>query len=360
LLKIENLNIVAGKFRVKNLSLNLQSGLCHVIVGTTGSGKTLLLETIAGLRRPERGSIIFAGRDISLVEPEQRNISYLPQDLCLFPNMLVRENICYGLRINGFGREEADRRLQPLAVELDIAHLLDRHIDHLSGGERHRTALARAIISDSQLILLDEPFSSLNLGLKRKLWHYLKQLQVDRKWTMLLVTHDLEEAQLLGDDLSLIANGELVDTGPKSEVFCFPKTVSAACILGVENFLPARFEVRSNGFCEFYSPALETKLAVSASYPTLGRDDMAETCYKLGIRASDISICSSDFAGAIRGCVIENIFKKGRTATLVLRCPQKNFSLLVEADLSEIVGRAPGDDVCISIAPGSVMALIQN
>lgn len=152
MLNIENINIVAGKFRVQNLSLHLQEGLCHVLVGTTGSGKTLLLETIAGLRRQESGRITFSGRDISHLEPEQRNVSYLPQDLCLFPNMLVRENICYGLRMQGIGAAEAARRLQPLAVSLDIAHLLDRHVDHLSGGEKQRTALARTLIAADTLV----------------------------------------------------------------------------------------------------------------------------------------------------------------------------------------------------------------
>ena len=360
MLKLENINITAGKFRVKNLSLPLQSGMCHVIVGTTGSGKTLLLETIAGLRRQESGRISFGERDISHLEPELRDVSYLPQDLCLFPNMRVRENICYGLRLRGISIQEAESRLQPLAIELDIAHLLDRHIAHLSGGERHRTALARAIISDSPLILLDEPFASLNLGLKRKLWHYLKDLQTKRKWTLLLVTHDLEEAQLLGDDLSLIANGELVDSGPKSEVFCYPETVSAACILGAENFLPAEFSGRSDGFCYFYSPALEAKIAVSQNYPTLTGDNSEKSCFKLGIRASDIAICGPDSATAIKGCIIDNIFRKGKTATLVLRCPQKNFSLLAEVPLADIAAHVPGDSVCIHIAPGTAMALIQS
>ncbi|OGK07945.1 MAG: hypothetical protein A2W80_03310 [Candidatus Riflebacteria bacterium GWC2_50_8] len=362
MLNIENINIVAGKFRVQNFSLRLQEGLCHVLVGTTGSGKTLLLETIAGLRRQESGIITFADRNISHLEPELRNVSYLPQDLCLFPNMLVRENICYGLRMKGIGAAEAARRLQPLAVSLDIAHLLDRHVDHLSGGEKQRTALARTLISDNPMVLLDEPFSSLNLGLKRKLWHLLKKMQREQGWTLLLVTHDLEEALLLGDDLSLIANGMLVDSGPKNQVYCYPKTVSAACILGTENFLPGEFVGRSDGLCNFHCPDFPANLSVSASYPTLAGDNLDKLRFKLGIKAADIKLCRPDSAGAgaVGCCSIEAIHEKGRTATLVLRSKTSNLTMLAEVSLKELAGHVPGDEVGISISPEAIMALVEK
>ena len=360
MLNIENLSIVAGNFRVKNLSLSLQAGLCHVLVGTTGSGKTLLLETLAGLRQQESGSISFSGRSIGHLDPEQRQISYLPQDLCLFPNMLVRENICYGLRMKGIDAVEASRRLQPLAVSLDIAHLLDRHVDHLSGGEKQRTALARAIICDNSLLLLDEPFSSLNLGLKRKLWHLLKKLQSEHKLTLLMVTHDLEEALFLGDDLSLIANGVLIDSGPKNQVYCYPKTVSAACILGTENFLPVEFADKSDGLCHFYCPDLSARLAVPASYPTLAGDNLDKICFRLGVKSSDVKICSVSSTNAVARCRIEAIHEKGRTATLVLRSQQNVFTLVAEVPLKELAGQAPGDEVGVSIAPEAIMALVES
>lgn len=360
MLKIDNVNITAGSFKVKNVSLNLQEGLCHVLVGTTGSGKTLLLETIAGLRRQESGSITFAGNDIGNLEPEQRHISYMPQDLCLFPNLTVRENVCYSLRMKKMAGAEAAQRLQPIAEALDILHLLDRQVDNLSGGEKHRTALARAIIAENQLLLLDEPFASLNLGIKRKLWHLLKKLQRQHGFTLLLVTHDLEEALFLGDDLSLIANGNLLDSGPKNQIYCYPKTVSAACILGTENFLKSRFVEKSGDFCYFHCPDLSSRVAVSATYPGLSAPLPEGAGFRLAIRAADVNICKPDAQNIIARLKIEFIYERGRTASLVLRSLQGDLAMTAEVPIKEIVGLAPGNFIGIKIAPEVIMALAES
>ncbi len=360
MLKLDNVNITAGSFKVKNISLNLQEGLCHVLVGTTGSGKTLLLETIAGLRRQESGSITFSGQDIGNLEPEHRHISYLPQDLCLFPNLTVRENVCYSLFIKKIDRAETARRLEAIANALDIAHLLDRQVDNLSGGEKHRTALARAIIAENMLLLLDEPFASLNLGIKRKLWHLLKKLQRQHGFTLLLVTHDLEEALFLGDDLSLIANGNLLDSGPKNQIYCYPRTVSAACILGTENFLKSKFVEKSGDLCHFHCPDLSCRVAVSAAYPGLS-DSLSEGAgFSLAIRATDISICKPDAQNIIARLKIEYIYERGRTASLVLRSSQGDTALTAEVPIKEVAGLAPGNFIGIKIAPEVIMALAEG
>jgi ABC-type Fe3+/spermidine/putrescine transport system ATPase subunit len=210
------------------------------------------------------------------------------------------------------------------------------------------------------MVLLDEPFSSLNLGLKRKLWHLLKKMQREHGWTLLLVTHDLEEALLLGDDLSLIANGALVDSGPKNQVYCYPKTVSAACILGTENFLPAEFAGRSDGLCYFHCPDFPAKLSVSASYPTLAGDSLDKLRFKLGIKAADIKLCRADSASAAGCCSIEAIHEKGCTATLVLRSKNAAITLLAEVALKDLVGHALGDEVGIIISPEAIMALVER
>ncbi|EKD82195.1 MAG: hypothetical protein ACD_39C01431G0005, partial [uncultured bacterium] len=226
--------------------------------------------------------------------------------------------------------------------------------------EKQRTALARTLISDNPMVLLDEPFSSLNLGLKRKLWHLLKKMQREQGWTLLLVTHDLEEALLLGDDLSLIANGELVDSGPKNQVYCYPKTVSAACILGTENFLPGEFVGRSDGLCNFHCPDFPANLSVSASYPTLAGDNLDKLRFKLGIKAADIKLCRVDSAGAAGCCNIEAVLEKGRTATLVLRSKTSGLTILAEVSLKELIGHAPGNEVGIIISPDAIMALVER
>lgn len=219
------------------VNLEIMPGSCHVLVGPTGSGKTLILESIVGLRTLDKGKIFWQGSDITASSIEQRGISYVPQDLALFPHLTVRENIAYGLRIRKMPEQEQKKIVESLAESIGISQLLDRPIQNLSGGERQRTALARALAPGNKLLLLDEPLSALHSSMKREIWILLKKIQKEYDFTILMVTHDLEEAFFLGDYISILFHGELVQSGVKNEVFGYPKDSSIARFLGVENIL---------------------------------------------------------------------------------------------------------------------------
>ncbi len=168
--------------------------------GRQGAGKSLLLETILGIKKPDAGRILLDGQDITSLPPEQRDIAYVPQDLGLFPNMSPLDNILFGARIRKIDSETIRRRLDYLTEHLNLGPVISRpSIFTLSGGEKQRIAFARAIITKPRVLFLDEPFSALDSYIKREVQFQLKRLQKTIDLTIFHVTHDQEEAFLMAD-----------------------------------------------------------------------------------------------------------------------------------------------------------------
>jgi len=240
MIEIRGLNLALGSFRIENLDLILQEGVFNVLLGPTGSGKTLILESIIGLRSFQSGKILIGGKEIQNLSPEKRGISYVPQDLALFPHLTVRENILYGLRAQkkSFGVNE--NPLDRLIDVLKIKHLLDRYPQGLSGGEKQRVALGRALAPSPRLLLLDEPLAALDPALKAEIQQLLISLHYSLKFTALHVTHDLEEAYLLGDRITVLIEGRTEQSGKRQDVFLRPQTVKVAQFLGLRNLFPER------------------------------------------------------------------------------------------------------------------------
>lgn len=193
MLIIEDLQLTIGNF-ILEACLSVKDGEYFCIIGPNGSGKTLLLEVIAGLRTITKGRIFFNNIEITTLPPHQRGFGYVPQDYALFPNLSVQENIC-------FASGEWDNRLHALCEELGILHLLDQKPHTLSGGEAQRVALARALAINPKLLLLDEPLSSLDPITKKKLWLMLRRLHSEHELTIIHVTHDFEEAFVLAGEM---------------------------------------------------------------------------------------------------------------------------------------------------------------
>jgi ABC-type Fe3+/spermidine/putrescine transport system ATPase subunit len=240
MIEIQGLKIAAGNFRIENLDLILPEGGYHVLLGPTGSGKTLILESIIGLRNLEGGKIRVGGKEIQNLPSEQRGISYVPQDLALFPHLTVRDNLLYGLRAQRRFAEKNEDHLDRLIDALKIGHLLDRYPQGLSGGEKQRVALGRALAPSPQLLLVDEPLVALDPGLRNEIQQLLISLHRSLKFTALHVTHDLEEAYLLGDTITVLIGGRVEQRGKREEVFLRPNTVKVAEFLGLRNLFPER------------------------------------------------------------------------------------------------------------------------
>jgi molybdate/tungstate transport system ATP-binding protein len=199
LIAITNLAIQQGKFALANISFIVPAGQYAVLMGKSGCGKSTILETIAGLRHPKAGVISLAGRDVTDFSPSARNIGYVPQDGALFPTMNVRENLSFALDIRGTARVDTDKRVAELAEWLELTHLLDRRTSFLSGGEKQRVALGRALAFQPAVLLLDEPLASLDDETRDHLIELLIRFRDKRQVTALHITHSRAEAERIGD-----------------------------------------------------------------------------------------------------------------------------------------------------------------
>jgi molybdate/tungstate transport system ATP-binding protein len=214
---VENLSNSWPSFSLKNINLAVSEGSYFVLLGPTGSGKTLLLEAIAGAYSPTEGRIIVAGEDVSHLPPEKRRISYAPQNYLLFENMSVRKNIEYGLHAKGIEEQERQKRSKHLLEMLGISHLVDRFPKNLSGGERQRVSLARALAVEPRAVLLDEPLSAVDAETKNTIIDYLRRVHTETGVTVIHVTHDLLEAAALADTIGVIRDGEIREVGSPLE-----------------------------------------------------------------------------------------------------------------------------------------------
>ncbi len=216
-----------GRFHLSDVTVSLAAGEYGVVIGPAGSGKTTMLEVIAGLLAPERGSVTIGGRDAHRMRPEERELSLVYQHAFLFPHLSVRENVAYGAR--------DDAVLREVEARLDVASLYSRDVLALSGGERQIVALARALARRPKLLLLDEPFSALDPRRRTLVRREVRAMHREWGLTTLQVTHDFAEAGLLGDRAVLLDAGRVLQQGTPAEVFRKPASPYVAEFLGAEN-----------------------------------------------------------------------------------------------------------------------------
>jgi ABC-type sugar transport system ATPase subunit len=231
MLKIRDLAFQAGDFRIEVADLAVAAGEYFVLLGPNGSGKTLLLACLCGLLRAERGSIVVAGQDVTHLEPRRRQIGYVPQDYGLFPHMDVARNITFALRVRGVAHEAALERLTPLVDLLDLRRLLAHWPLTLSGGERQKVALARALAIQPAILLLDEPVSALDWPTRAEVLEQLRRVQKELGVTTLHVCHSLDEATAVADRAGVMVGGRLAQTGRLEELIANPANAQVARLL---------------------------------------------------------------------------------------------------------------------------------
>ncbi len=234
---IKNLKVKLKNFSLNNINLSLKRGTIHALLGPSGAGKSTLIKTILGVIKPTYGAIFVENKDYTNVALHQRDFGYVAQNLALFPHLSVKENILFALRVK---RQKDDAFFQKLIHKAQIANLLDRFPDTLSGGQKQRVALVRAFIAKPKLLLLDEPFSALDVTLKMQMWELLKQLQKELGITTLLVTHDLDEASYLAENASIIIDGKIEQSDCIRTILQKPKNKKVANYLGKHNIVPAK------------------------------------------------------------------------------------------------------------------------
>jgi ABC-type Fe3+/spermidine/putrescine transport system ATPase subunit len=240
MIKIEGLTIHFDSFKITDLDIQIREGEFHFLLGPTGSGKTLILESIIGLHKPKRGKISIGDRQVQNLPPERREISYVPQDLSLFPHLKVKENILFGIKAKNLDLKNYDDHIDALIDVMRIGHLLERFPAHLSGGEKKRVALLRALAPKPKLLLLDEPLSGLDPSIKTEIEYLLKILHSSFRPTTLCVTHDFEEAYFLGDGITICIDGKVEQMGERDDIFLRPRSRKVAQFLGAKNLYRAK------------------------------------------------------------------------------------------------------------------------
>jgi len=257
---------ISDEIVLDDVSLSVRDGEYFVILGPTGSGKTVLLETIAGVRMPSSGKILVDGRDVSAVPIERRNVGFVYQDYMLFPHLNVSENIRFGLRtrkFSGLTPKQADDRVKRVAELLGIGHMASRDVATLSGGERQRVALARALVTGPDALLLDEPLSALDPRTREVLQLELKKLHGRIRTTTIHVTHDFEEAMRLADRIAVMSGGRIMQTGTPEQVFRKPETRLVAEFVGADNLFEGTAS-SSGGVCRIRVKGVAKELSALA------------------------------------------------------------------------------------------------
>jgi molybdate transport system ATP-binding protein len=219
IIEIKNFSAHLGNFKLRNINLDVKRNEIFAILGKTGSGKTVLLESVAGFYKGKTGDICIEGNNITETPLEKRGIGFVYQDFGLFPHMTAFGNIAYGLKMKKIQRAECYKRIQKIANQLSISHVLDQYPGTLSGGERQRTALARALVLQPKVLLLDEPFSSLDPITKKEMYRQIREIHKIFGCTILFVTHDFTEAQTMADRIGIMSNGELKSIRNKMDLF---------------------------------------------------------------------------------------------------------------------------------------------
>lgn len=231
-----------NNFILKDIKFEIEKGEFVCLLGRSGSGKSTLLKIVAGLDRDYKGGISLENEDIESARKSGK-ISMVFQEDLLFPHLDVFENIAFGLRIAKYNKDKIGVKVGEILKRLDLENMKNKYPNELSGGERQRVSIGRALVTDPKLLLMDEPFSALDYNLKKAMQKLVKRLQKDLGVTTLFITHDRDEAFILGDKVGVMENGRLVALESGEKLYNFPKTLYVAKFLGIENiFLKENFE----------------------------------------------------------------------------------------------------------------------
>ncbi|MBF9030013.1 ATP-binding cassette domain-containing protein [Rhodobacterales bacterium HKCCE3408] len=225
---------------VADLSLRIASGQITALLGPSGGGKTTILKLIAGLLRPDAGDIAFDGQSVLPLAPEARGAVMVFQSQLLFPTMSVADNVGFGLRMRGRPKPEIDRRVTEMLDLVQLPGFGPRRPAELSGGQQSRVALARALVTEPRVLLLDEPLAGLDAHLREEMRDLIAALQRSTGVTTLVVTHDQEDAAALGQAVALMLDGKIVQHGPPEALYGEPATAAVARFFGNPNAVPGR------------------------------------------------------------------------------------------------------------------------
>jgi len=347
MIEIKGLSKKWKGFSLKDINLRVEKEDYFVILGPTAAGKTLLLELIAGFCEPNEGEIWINDRNVTRVAPEKRGAGFVYQDYSLFPHLTVKENIEFGLRIKGVPKSRIEERSKEIMDVLGISHLSHRYPRTLSGGEQQRVAIARGIVIEPSVMLLDEPLNALDARTQIQLRGELKKIHRDAKLTTIHVTHDQTEAMVLADRIGVMMGGEVVQTGTPEEIFHFPLNEKVAEFVGVENIIEGVVESNENGVA---GVRIDGHIMEAISSAKVG--DRVRIC----LRPESVTIAPSKTPSSARNSFpgkITQIVPLGATCRIEIDCGFPLISLVTRTS-AEDLGLRVGKEVCASFKASSV------
>jgi iron(III) transport system ATP-binding protein len=353
LLSLENIFKTYGSVRaVNDVSVHVEQGAFFGLLGPSGCGKTTTLRMIAGLEKPDSGTVKFKGTDITNLAPERRGFGMVFQNYALFPHLNVFENVAFGLRARHKARDEMNERVTSALELVQLPGYGKRRIDELSGGQQQRVAIARAIAIEPVLLLFDEPLSNLDVALREETRSELRELVTRLNLTAVYVTHDQEEAYALCDYIAVMVGGRIRQIGTPRELYEDPSEISVAQFLGRNNVIKAmRLSSSNSNWGEF-----KTLEGGHLLHLPVKREELAPLNKPvfLAIRPEHVQV-ATDFEvaeNALRGQIKEIVFA-GATSTVRIDLT----GLPIEALVLQPNGLRVGSECSVVLSPDRLTIL---
>jgi len=347
-LHVRDLTRLYGRVRaLDSLSLDIPQGSFVTLLGPSGCGKSTTLSILAGLDRPDGGTVHMGDRDITRTPPNERRMAMVFQNYALYPHMDAYDNIAFSLRLAKRPQAEIDARVRAVGEMLDIGHLLRRRPGQLSGGQQQRVALGRALVKQPLVFLLDEPFSNLDAALRARMRTEVKHLHLRLGTTSVFVTHDQEEALSLSDHIAVMRDGQLVQFGSQAEVYRRPRDTYVATFVGKPRMSLAEgtLETGDEGVT-FLMPGARIGLGPAAA---LGLRAAPPEAVTLGVRAEDLVVApAGPDEPATFPAVVRLTEPVGSDTFLELEAGPATFVARVPPDIDVTLGQTVG----ARIAPG--------
>ncbi|EFI42166.1 ABC transporter ATP-binding protein [Peptoniphilus sp. oral taxon 386] len=313
---------------LSDFNLSVKKNEFLTLLGPSGCGKTTTLRIIGGFETPDSGKVIFEGKDITELEPYERNINTVFQKYALFPHLNVSQNIAFGLKIKKMGASEIASKVKEVLKIVNLKNFENRSINSLSGGQQQRVAIARALVNEPKVILLDEPLGALDLKLRQGMQIELKKIQKSVETTFIYVTHDQEEALSMSDTIVVMNNGKIQQIGTPIDIYNEPKNAFVADFIGESNIINGI--MREDYSVEFLGHLFK---CVDKGFD---KDEEVE----IVIRPEDVDLVNGD--GMLSGVVKSEIF---RGVHYEMEVDVNGFNMLVQSTINRPVNSVVGINI---------------
>jgi molybdopterin-binding protein len=328
MIAIKNLKVNLGDFFLQNINLDIKPGEYFIILGPTGAGKTVLLEAIAGLYPVLEGEVWIGDKEITDLSPEKRGIGIVYQDQALFPHLSVEKNIAFGLKMRKCPNNEAKAKIDAIGEVVGISHLLKRSPATLSGGEKQKVALARALVTEPKVLLLDEPLSALDPETREKMQGELRDMHRKVAVTIIHVTHDFEEAIALGHRVAVLNDGCIAQTGTPEEFLRRPSSEFVA-----------RFALSRNIFSGTVVGIEDGCAIIDIGGTKLRATTEAKGEVRLSLRPEDILLSKEPLQSTARNCllgVVSDIGDRGSVIYITVNLPPDFVCVITRQAFDEL------------------------